>query len=95
METIYICGGASRTEGLRDYLQETFQVPVEMLNPFQKIKADGRALPAGNDGCDFAVAAGLALRYQGDKPTGPEKKGNSFSFMTGNLSDILKKLTKR
>ena len=60
-----------------------------------KIKADGRALPAGNDGCDFAVAAGLALRYRGDKPTGPAKRGNSFGFLTGNLSDILKKLTKR
>ena len=95
LETIYICVGASRPAGLRDYLQETFQVPVEMLNPFQKIKADGRALPAGNDGCDFAVAAGLALRYQGDKPTGPAKKGSSFGFLTGNLPDILKKLTKR
>jgi hypothetical protein len=80
---------------LRDYLQETFQVPVEFLNPFQRIKADGNALPAGNDGCDFAVAAGLALRYRGDKPTGPASKGSSFGFLTGNMSQIFKKLTKR
>ena len=91
METIYICGGASRTEGLREFLQETFQVPVEFLNPFQKVKKDGRPLPAGkDDGCDFAVAVGLALRYAGDKAVQAPSKGGS-----GGLAALMKKLTRR
>ena len=93
MQNIYICGGASRTEGLREYLQETFQVPVQFLNPFHTIKVNGGTLPAGledDNGSDFAVAAGLALRYPRDKATGQGGAGSS-----GGIAGLLKKLTGR
>ena len=91
MQRIYICGGASRTEGLREYLQETFQVPVEYLNPFQAFKVNGAKLPdsASEYGSEFTVAVGLALRQVGDKPSA--KGGASQSGWKG----LLHKLTKR
>ncbi|MDA2937721.1 pilus assembly protein PilM [Acidobacteria bacterium AH-259-A15] len=91
IENIYICGGASRTEGLREYLEEQFRVPVHFLNPFGTIKADGGTMPAssGEDkGTDLAVAVGLALRYAGDKSAA--QGGTS-----GGLGGLFKKLTGR
>lgn len=67
---IYLCGGASRTAGLRTYLSEKFKVPVEMLNPFKKIRLDnpsGRAEPIEETASEFAVAVGLALRAAQDR----------------------------
>ena len=91
MQSIYICGGASRTEGLREYLQETFQVPVEYLNPFQAIKVNGANLPDGvsENGSEFTVAVGLALRQVGDKPS------VAGSGSTSGLKGFLNKITKR
>jgi type IV pilus assembly protein PilM len=91
MQSIYICGGASRTEGLREYLQETFQVPVEYLNPFQAIKVNGANLPEGvkDNGSEFTVAVGLALRQAGDKP-----RAQGSASQAG-WKGFLQKLTKR
>jgi type IV pilus assembly protein PilM len=91
MQSIYICGGASRTEGLREYLQETFQVPVEYLNPFQAMTGSGSRLPDSvrDNGSEFTVAVGLALRQLGDKPAAPGS--GSASGWKG----FLNKLTKR
>ena len=91
MQSIHICGGASRTEGLREYLQETFQVPVEFLNPFQAMKVNGSNLPDSvrDHGSEFAVAVGLALRQVGDKPKAPS------SGSTSGWKGFLNKLTKR
>jgi Tfp pilus assembly PilM family ATPase len=91
MQSIFICGGASRTEGLREYLQETFQVPVEFLNPFQVIQGNGLKLPAGvgEDGSELTIAVGLALRQVGDKPSATAAGSQS------GWKGLLHKLTKR
>ncbi|MEE8350556.1 MAG: type IV pilus assembly protein PilM [Acidobacteriota bacterium] len=91
MQSIYICGGASRTEGLREYLQETFQVPVEYLSPFQAIQGSGSNVPDAviSNGSEFAVAVGLALRQVGDKPSA------ASSGATSGWKGFLNKLTKR
>ena len=93
IQAILLCGGASRTEGLKDYLEEQFQVPVTYLNPFEKIRVNGGQLPQDleqNEGADFAVAVGLALRYPGDKVENTGASGGS-----GGLAGLVKKLTNR
>lgn len=70
IQRIYISGGASQTEGLRAYLEETFQLPVEFLDPFKHIRADESALASvlfNERATDFAVAIGLALRAPKDR----------------------------
>jgi len=65
IEQIFLAGGSSRVPGLIESLRQEFSLPVEILNPFQKI-----ALPAGGNGAalieqnagQLAVAVGLALR---------------------------------
>lgn len=67
---IYLSGGASRTEGLREHFEQKFQLPIHVLNPFQRIRTDGRGIPShrvGDLAPDFAVAVGLALRSHGDR----------------------------
>jgi type IV pilus assembly protein PilM len=64
-QQIYLAGGTARIEGLPDLLKEEFRVPVEIINPFRKVKVD-------TDKFDWAyldeiapslcVATGLALR---------------------------------
>ena len=67
IESLYICGGASKTEGLQAYLSETLQFPVEMLDPFRKVEVNGAGDlldDAEHSGADFAVAVGLAMRTE-------------------------------
>ena len=65
IERIYLAGGSVMIPGLLDALKQEFSIPVEVLNPFQKIGlADGAAgaeLINRNPG-QLAVAVGLALR---------------------------------
>ncbi len=64
IERIYLAGGSSKVPGLIEALRQEFSLPVELLNPFQRV-----ALPLGqttalvdqNPG-QLAVAVGLALR---------------------------------
>lgn len=93
IQTIYICGGASRTEGLRDYLEETFQVAVEFLDPFKNIAGNGVALPEEGSRIGFAVAVGLALRSQGDG-LGQGSASGGAGGLAG-LVDKLKQMTGR
>ena len=93
IQTIYISGGASRTEGLRDYLEETFQVAVEFLDPFKNIGGNGVALPADESRNGFAVAVGLALRSQGDRPGQGSASGGAGGL--AGLVDKLKQMTGR
>lgn len=70
IDEIYLSGGGSRTEGLRDYLHQKFQLPVEFLNPFKRIRVNNQAAASdltGNLAADFAVAVGLALRSAGQR----------------------------
>src|SRR5262244_1056725 len=65
IEKIYLAGGSSKVPGLVEALRQEFSLPVEILNPFQRISpaADGvgAELIERNAG-QMAVAVGLALR---------------------------------
>jgi type IV pilus assembly protein PilM len=63
IERIYIAGGSSRVPGLMEALRQEFSLPVEVLNPFQRIGSSNIAsdLVDQNAG-QLAVAVGLALR---------------------------------
>src|SRR3954464_11008547 len=64
IERIYLAGGSSRVPGLIEALRSEFSMPVEVLNPFQRISAANVAeqeLIDQNAG-QLAVAVGLALR---------------------------------
>ena len=62
---ILLCGGGSKLAGLPEELAERLEVPVEILNPFQRIKVDARKFDPDylNEIMpEMAVAVGLALR---------------------------------
>jgi type IV pilus assembly protein PilM len=65
IEKILVAGGSSKVPGLLEGLRQEFSMPVEILNPFQKIAPPasglGMELIEGNAG-QLAVAVGLALR---------------------------------
>ena len=64
IERIYLAGGSAKVPGLMEALRQEFSLPVEMLNPFQRIQpAAGVAtdLIDRNAG-QLAIAVGLALR---------------------------------
>ena len=65
VQKILISGGGSKLKGLPEFLSNRFEMPVERLDPFRKIKVDARrfdpeymreVVP------EMAVAVGLALR---------------------------------
>jgi len=65
IERIYIAGGSSRVPGLVEALRQEFSMPVEILNPFQRIMPPMDSIEneilEQNPG-QLAVAVGLALR---------------------------------
>jgi type IV pilus assembly protein PilM len=64
IERIYLAGGSSKVPGLIEALRSEFSMPVEVLNPFQRITTANVAeagLIDQNAG-QLAVAVGLALR---------------------------------
>jgi len=70
IDRVVVSGGVSRTEDLRERLQERLQAPVEHFDPFKAVVWDARTL-GGTDVADVsataAVAVGLALRQVGDR----------------------------
>src|SRR5918912_1119848 len=65
VQKILISGGGSKLRGLPEFLSNRFEMPVERLDPFRRIKVDARrfdpeymreVVP------EMAVAVGLALR---------------------------------
>src|SRR5260370_5926648 len=65
IERIYVAGGSSKIPGLLEALRQEFSLPVEVLNPFQRILPSSDAVE--NEIIDLnpgqlAVAVGLALR---------------------------------
>ena len=65
VQKIFISGGWSKLNGLPEFLSNRFEIPVERLDPFRRIKVDARrfdpdymreVIP------EMAVAVGLALR---------------------------------
>ena len=65
IEKIYLAGGSAKVPGLLEALRQEFSLPVEVLNPFQRIappvNGSGAAMVEENAG-QMAVAVGLALR---------------------------------
>jgi len=64
IEKIFLAGGSCKVPGLIESLRQEFSIPVEELNPFQKIGPPiglGVELVEQNAG-QLAVAVGLALR---------------------------------
>jgi type IV pilus assembly protein PilM len=64
IQHIYVAGGTAKIEGLTDLLKEEFNVPVEVMNPFQRIDIGSKFdLDYINDIAPrMTVAVGLALR---------------------------------
>jgi type IV pilus assembly protein PilM len=65
IERIYLAGGSSRVPGLLEGLRQEFSLPVELLNPFQKIGYPVNAAEVeliDQNAGQLAVAVGLALR---------------------------------
>jgi type IV pilus assembly protein PilM len=65
IQQIYVAGGSARIEGLVDLLKEEFGIPVEIMNPFQRVEVNPTKFPADqidNLGPRMSVAVGLALR---------------------------------
>ena len=64
IERIYLAGGSSKVPGLMEALRQEFSLPVEPLNPFQRISA-GAGVPTDlidRNAGQLAIAVGLALR---------------------------------
>jgi type IV pilus assembly protein PilM len=70
IDQIYLSGGTAKINGLRDLLQDRFQAPVELLNPFLNVAYSEKEFNP-----DFieeiapsaAIAVGLAARRVGDR----------------------------
>jgi type IV pilus assembly protein PilM len=64
IEKIYMAGGSVGVPGLMEALRQEFSIPVEVLNPFQKIQMNGASGSevVQNHAAQLSVAVGLALR---------------------------------
>jgi type IV pilus assembly protein PilM len=65
IQHVYISGGTAKIEGLVDQLKTEFNLPVEIINPFQKVEVDGKKFDVGyvdEIAPRMSVAVGLALR---------------------------------
>ena len=70
LDRIFLCGGTSKVQGLRDLLSERFEAGVEMLNPFNSVTYNPRDFDPDfiNDvSPSAAIAVGLAARRVGDR----------------------------
>jgi len=65
VERILVSGGGSKLAGLMDFLSKQFDIPVEVFDPFKKIKIDSRGFDPEymrEIVPEMAIAVGLALR---------------------------------
>jgi type IV pilus assembly protein PilM len=65
VQKILISGGGSKLKGLVDFLAKQFEVPVEVFDPFRKIRIDSRGFDPEymrEIVPEMAIAVGLALR---------------------------------
>jgi type IV pilus assembly protein PilM len=70
IEKVYLSGGCSRLKGLSHVLASRLKLPVEPLNPFRRIDIAEKLFDVAyihDIGPMAAVAAGLALRQEGDR----------------------------
>ncbi|MCX5801107.1 MAG: type IV pilus assembly protein PilM [Candidatus Eisenbacteria bacterium] len=65
---LFLSGGSSRLQGLRELLAEKFNVPADIANPLSKINCDSSLFEGGDPSTVapvLTVAIGLALRRAG------------------------------
>jgi type IV pilus assembly protein PilM len=65
IQYILVSGGTARVEGLVDQLKEEFKIPVDVINPFQRVSVDPKKFDPNyvhEIGPRMSVAVGLALR---------------------------------
>jgi type IV pilus assembly protein PilM len=65
IQHVYISGGTAKIEGLVDQLKAELNIPVEIINPFQRVVVDGKKFDLGyveEIAPRMSVAVGLALR---------------------------------
>jgi type IV pilus assembly protein PilM len=65
IQQIYVAGGTARIEGLVDLLKEEFGIPVEIMNPFQRVVVNPAKFDSsfiGEIAPRMSIAVGLALR---------------------------------
>jgi type IV pilus assembly protein PilM len=65
IQQIYVAGGTARIEGLVDLLKEEFNIPVEVMNPFQRVEVNPSKFDPNyihEIAPRMSVAVGLALR---------------------------------
>jgi len=65
IQQIYLAGGTAKIEGLAESMNEEFKIPVEILNPFQRIEINSTKFDSSyvNDLAPrMTIAVGLALR---------------------------------
>ena len=70
IDRILLSGGACAVDGFAQALEERFNAPVELFDPFKRIAFDGAKLGMTDPGQvvpTAAVAVGLALRRAGDR----------------------------
>lgn len=69
INSIFLSGGAASVPGLRQLLSERLEVPVEIIDPFGKVKTGKSADTAllQSHAASFGVAVGLGIRRPGDK----------------------------
>ncbi len=62
---MFLAGGSAKVPGLLEALRQEFSLPVEVLNPFQRITPPVAGAGVGmieENAGQMAVAVGLALR---------------------------------
>ena len=65
VQQILVSGGGSKLKGLVEFLSKRFEMPVEMIDPFRKIRVDSRGFDPEymrEIVPEMAIAVGLALR---------------------------------
>ena len=65
VQRILVSGGGSKLKGLVEFLSKRFEMPVEMFDPFRKIRVDSRGFDPEymrEIVPEMAIAVGLALR---------------------------------
>ena len=65
IQQIYVAGGTAKIQGLVDMLKEEFGIPVEIMNPFQRVEVNPSKFDASyisEIAPRMSVAVGLALR---------------------------------
>jgi type IV pilus assembly protein PilM len=70
IDRIFLSGGTSKVQGLRDLLAERFDAGVEIMNPFNSITYNPRDFDPdfiSEIGPSAAIAVGLAVRKVGDR----------------------------